>query len=106
MIKEFFVPEPVIVSVLKSNMALTLRMLSYCSDFNISDSIIPLLFSKTQSPPKALFPVVSSDAATSACVKVAIEFINSCPVPSLATLHPYNKISPSTESEFFIVSNS
>ena len=64
-----------------------------------ADSIKPACASSTQLPPFAALPVKSLDAATSAPVTCASLPTNCAPVSPAATLQPYNKMSPTAESD-------
>ncbi len=61
-------------------------------------SIEPVVFSSSQSPPSAAFPVKSVDAATSAPVISLRRFTKFSPISPAATSHPYSKISASSVS--------
>ena len=52
------------------------------------DSIVPVLYSNSQSPPLDSLPVMSSEAATSAVVSLAISLMKLVPLGSDAILHP------------------
>ena len=59
-------------------------------------SIKPVVASNTQSPPKSLLPVKSSEAAISASLISPRRLIKACPPSPSATLQPYKRISPSS----------